>query len=98
MYLCRFGSAHNADCVVPCASMLDFYNGGGVDVTCLGAAEVHLACPVPGPNESTHVLPCHLQDRACPSLVRVLPERFMAAGNMLQDNQDAWSTDDSCVL
>jgi len=38
----RFGAAHNADCVVPCATMLDFYNGGGVDVACLGAAEVRM--------------------------------------------------------
>lgn len=38
--ICRFGSAHNADCVVPCATMLDFYDGGGVDIACLGAAEV----------------------------------------------------------
>ena len=35
-----FGAAHNADCVVPTATMLDFYNGGGVDIACLGAAEV----------------------------------------------------------
>ena len=35
-----FGAAHNAECMVPCATMLDFYNGGGVDITCLGAAEV----------------------------------------------------------
>ncbi|KAK9909800.1 hypothetical protein WJX75_007599 [Coccomyxa subellipsoidea] len=35
-----FGAAHNADCIVPCATMLDFYNGGGVDMACLGAAEV----------------------------------------------------------
>ena len=26
--------------MVPCATMLDFYNGGGVDIACLGAAEV----------------------------------------------------------
>ena len=25
---------------MPCATMLDFYNGGGVDIACLGAAEV----------------------------------------------------------
>ena len=37
---CSFGAAHNAECMVPCATMLDFYNGGGVDLTCLGAAEV----------------------------------------------------------
>ena len=36
----RFGASHNAECMVPCATMLDFYNGGGIDVTCLGAAEV----------------------------------------------------------
>ena len=36
----RFGAAHNAECMVPTATMLDFYNGGGIDVTCLGAAEV----------------------------------------------------------
>lgn len=39
---CSFGAAHNADCIVPCATMLDFYNGGGVDMACLGAAEVAL--------------------------------------------------------
>jgi hypothetical protein len=38
--IASFGAAHNADCVVPTATMLDFYNGGGVDIACLGAAEV----------------------------------------------------------
>lgn len=36
----RFGSSHNPACLVPTASMIDFYNGSGVDVACLGLAEV----------------------------------------------------------
>ena len=36
----RFGASHNAAAHMPCASMIDFYNGGGVDVACLGMAEV----------------------------------------------------------
>ena len=36
----RFGASHNAAAHIPCASMIDFYNGGGVDVACLGMAEV----------------------------------------------------------
>ena len=36
----RFGASQNADAMLPCASMLDFYNGGGVDIACLGMAEV----------------------------------------------------------
>ena len=35
----RFGSSHNAAMLVPTASMIDFYNGSGVDVACLGMAE-----------------------------------------------------------
>ena len=38
----RFGASHNAAAHMPCASMIDFYNGGGVDVACLGMAEVWL--------------------------------------------------------
>lgn len=35
----RFGTSHNAASHVPTASMIDFYNGGGVDIACLGLAE-----------------------------------------------------------
>jgi propionate CoA-transferase len=35
-----FGASHSADAHVPTASMIDFYNGGGVDVAVLGMAEV----------------------------------------------------------
>ena len=44
----RFGAAHNAVAALPCASMLDFYNGGGADMACLGMAEVP-APPTPPP-------------------------------------------------
>ena len=40
----RFGASHNAAAHMPCASMIDFYNGGGVDVACLGMAEVSCSC------------------------------------------------------
>lgn len=40
----RFGASHNAAAHVPCATMIDFYNGGGVDVACLGMAEVSAFC------------------------------------------------------
>lgn len=36
----RFGTAHNAMAHVPTNTMIDFYNGGGVDLACLGMAEV----------------------------------------------------------
>ena len=36
----RFGASHSAAAAIPLASMLDFYNGGGADVACLGMAEV----------------------------------------------------------
>jgi hypothetical protein len=29
-----------AACLIPTASMIDFYNGSGVDIACLGLAEV----------------------------------------------------------
>ncbi|KAI3425234.1 hypothetical protein D9Q98_009002 [Chlorella vulgaris] len=35
----HFGSSHNPACLVPTASMIDFYNGSGVDLACLGLAE-----------------------------------------------------------
>lgn len=35
-----FGTARNADSFLPLSSMLDFYNGGGIDVAFLGMAEV----------------------------------------------------------
>jgi propionate CoA-transferase len=34
-----FGSATNADCVIDQNQMFDFYDGGGLDMTCLGMAE-----------------------------------------------------------
>ena len=40
----RFGASHNAAAHMPCATMIDFYNGGGVDVACLGMAEVSAFC------------------------------------------------------
>ena len=40
----RFGASHNAAAHMPCATMIDFYNGGGVDVACLGMAEVSVSC------------------------------------------------------
>ena len=40
----RFGASHNAAAHMPCATMIDFYNGGGVDVACLGMAEVSASC------------------------------------------------------
>lgn len=40
----RFGASHNAASHMPCATMIDFYNGGGVDVACLGMAEVSCCC------------------------------------------------------
>jgi propionate CoA-transferase len=36
----KFGTSHNAAALVPTATMIDFYNGGGVDMACLGMAEV----------------------------------------------------------
>ena len=35
-----FGSSANADCVIDQNQMFDFYHGGGLDLTCLGIAEV----------------------------------------------------------
>lgn len=36
----KFGTSHNAAALVPTSTMIDFYNGGGVDMACLGMAEV----------------------------------------------------------
>jgi propionate CoA-transferase len=36
----NFGSSANADCVIDQNQMFDFYHGGGLDLTCLGTAEV----------------------------------------------------------
>ncbi|KAK9806022.1 hypothetical protein WJX73_006283 [Symbiochloris irregularis] len=36
----RFGAAANPAAVMPCASMIDFYQGGGADTACLGMGEV----------------------------------------------------------
>lgn len=36
----NFGAVVNADAVIPMANMFDFYDGGGLDVACLGGAQV----------------------------------------------------------
>ena len=36
----KFGTAHNAAALVPTATMFDFYDGGGIDLACVGLAEV----------------------------------------------------------
>lgn len=38
----QFGASHNAAAHLPTASMIDLYQGGGVDVAFLGMAEVRL--------------------------------------------------------
>ena len=38
----RFGTARNPVSHLPSDTMLDFYNGGGIDIAFLGMAEVHL--------------------------------------------------------
>lgn len=36
----RFGAAHNADSLMPTSTMIDLIQGGGLDATVLGCAEV----------------------------------------------------------
>ena len=36
----RFGTAINPAATMPTASMIDFYHGRGIDMACLGMAEV----------------------------------------------------------
>ena len=40
----KFGTAHNAAALVPTATMFDFYDGGGIDLACVGLAEVSFFC------------------------------------------------------
>lgn len=35
-----FAAAVNAECIAPLSDTFDFYDGGGLDMTCLGAAEI----------------------------------------------------------
>ena len=51
----RFGAATNAAAAMPCQSMLDFYNGGGADVACLGMAEVGIHPSYPSISEDVTV-------------------------------------------
>ena len=69
---CRFGAAHNADCIVPCATMLDFYNGGGIDLACLGAAEVTFS-PCPPIDRSFLVSICMYTIQHCEALFVISP-------------------------
>ena len=50
----RFGAAVNATTAVPCSTIIDFYQGGGIDMACLGMAEVspawHIKAFTQGPD------------------------------------------------
>ena len=61
----RFGAAHNAVAAMPCASMLDFYNGCGADVACLGMAEVTHLLP---PQAAAHLCGCDMRVHMCMQL------------------------------
>lgn len=73
----RFGASHNAAAHMPCATMIDFYNGGGVDVACLGMAEVSDSCnqPFSGFCESA----CNQADRLSALLFKLTAAAAAAA-------------------
>ena len=53
----RFGAAVNATTAVPCSTIIDFYQGGGIDMACLGMAEVSAAfCGCVGGYHAGHEL------------------------------------------
>lgn len=37
----EFGTSQNASAHLTCSTVLDFYNGGGIDIAFLGMAQVH---------------------------------------------------------
>ena len=62
-----FGAAVNATTAVPCSTIIDFYQGGGIDMACLGMAEVSAAfCAcVRGLWEGVQGMSCQLWPPSC---------------------------------